>query len=328
METSQNPRSRVILDRLAEIEVGKDARERIIAAANELFAQSGRADFPTVDAVRRLAKANMNDASAVMKEWRRMQTATAAPVAVTVPDRVQQASSAALAALWSEAQEIANASLNSAQTAWDAERAEAEKLRVELSSAFEAQAGELELLQNRFAELEARAAEAAGVAGRQIGALQTQLTELHERAGTAEARAVEIERRADDLKAAMTAAQDSAQATARELDAERKRHEATASRLDAAMTELATAKARVDAEREAHAEHGRRAAEDADRSAERIARAENQREEARKETSAAREEAAKLRGRIEAMETQQAELMRAITGREVGQSVSGNEMKG
>ena len=36
---------------------------------------------------------------------------------------------------WTEAQEIANELLHVAQTAWDAEGAEAERLRVELSSA-------------------------------------------------------------------------------------------------------------------------------------------------------------------------------------------------
>ncbi|WP_425480517.1 DNA-binding protein [Xanthomonas vasicola] len=60
-------------------------RERIIAAANQLFEQAGRAQFPAVDAVRRLARANMGDTSAVMKEWRRAQTAQAAPVGVVSP---------------------------------------------------------------------------------------------------------------------------------------------------------------------------------------------------------------------------------------------------
>jgi hypothetical protein len=40
---------------------------------SQLFEASGRLELPTVDAVRRLSKTNMNDASAVMKEWRRLQ---------------------------------------------------------------------------------------------------------------------------------------------------------------------------------------------------------------------------------------------------------------
>ena len=74
-----------------------EVRERVIAAAVELYEQSGKATFPTVDAVRRAARVDMNAASAVMKEWRRAQTVQAAPVAATVPDVVQQASAAALA---------------------------------------------------------------------------------------------------------------------------------------------------------------------------------------------------------------------------------------
>ena len=110
------------------MELAKDTRDRIFAAADSLYEQAGRAAFPTVDAVRKVARVNMNDASAGMKEWRRAQTAQAAPVAVKVPEAVQQASSAALASLWKEAQELANESLRAAQAGWDAERIEAETL--------------------------------------------------------------------------------------------------------------------------------------------------------------------------------------------------------
>src|SRR3546814_17815003 len=67
-------------------QIPADVRERIIAAATDLFEQSGRETMPTVDAVRRAARVDMNAASAVMKEWRRAQTAQAAPVAVAVPE--------------------------------------------------------------------------------------------------------------------------------------------------------------------------------------------------------------------------------------------------
>jgi colicin import membrane protein len=150
------------------VEINEETRNRIIAAANQLFEQAGRASFPTVDAVRRTARANMNDASAVMKDWRRMQTATATAVAVAVPDRVQQASQAALATLWAEAQDLAHETLIASQAAWDAERAEAEKLRVELSGAFEAQAAELDTLQGRFADLERGHGCCRGEAGRGV----------------------------------------------------------------------------------------------------------------------------------------------------------------
>jgi hypothetical protein len=48
------------------MDINPEIRERILNAAQQL----GRLELPTVDAVRRLSKTNMNDASAVMKEWR------------------------------------------------------------------------------------------------------------------------------------------------------------------------------------------------------------------------------------------------------------------
>ncbi|HID8156977.1 TPA: DNA-binding protein [Pseudomonas aeruginosa] len=57
------------------MELNKETRDRIFAAADELFEQGDRESFPTVDAVRRAARVNMNDASAGMREWRRQRTA-------------------------------------------------------------------------------------------------------------------------------------------------------------------------------------------------------------------------------------------------------------
>jgi len=167
--------------------INPDARARIIAAADQLYEAAGRATFPAVGDVRRIAKADMNTTSAVMKEWRRMQTATPAAVAVAIPERVQQAQQAALAALWSEAQELANEALTAAQQAWEAERAEAEALRAELSQAFESQAAELAAAQSRIAELEAGAEQSA----QELADVRASLAQVQEQAHTAEARAVE-----------------------------------------------------------------------------------------------------------------------------------------
>ncbi len=124
--------------------IPSEVRERIVSVAAELFEQSGRQAMPTVDAVRRVARVDMNAASAVMREWRRAQTSQAAPVAVSVPEVVQQASSVAVVAIWLQAQELANESLRSAQAAWEVERAELDAMRQELAEAFERQAGELD----------------------------------------------------------------------------------------------------------------------------------------------------------------------------------------
>ena len=59
------------------MDINPEIRERIVNAAQQLFEASGRLELPTVDAVRRSSKTNMNDASAVMKEWRRLQIVAA-----------------------------------------------------------------------------------------------------------------------------------------------------------------------------------------------------------------------------------------------------------
>ncbi|CAE6868663.1 hypothetical protein CFBP6600_44840 (plasmid) [Xanthomonas arboricola pv. corylina] len=82
----------------------QDARDRIFKAADALYDQAGREVFPTVDAVRKAAKVNMNEASTVMKEWRRTQ-ARPAPAAVQVPETVQLAAGSAVVAIWQAAQE-------------------------------------------------------------------------------------------------------------------------------------------------------------------------------------------------------------------------------
>ena len=121
-----------------------EVRERIVAAATEIFEQSGRQAMPTVDSVRRTARVDMNAASVVMREWRRAQLAQAAPAAVALPEAVQQAGNAALATIWLQAQELANESLRSAQFEWEAERRELDAMRQEVVDAFERQAVELE----------------------------------------------------------------------------------------------------------------------------------------------------------------------------------------
>lgn len=183
------------------IAIPADVRERVIQAAQELYEQSGRESMPTVDAVRRLARVDMNAASAVMREWRRAQTAQAAPVAVTVPEVVTQAHGAALIALWQTAQELANESLRVAQAAWEAERAEADHDRQELADAYERQAAELEEVR-AAAERSARLhQEQQDTQAQALAAVRAELLAAATRAERAEARAQEIEQRAADLRA-------------------------------------------------------------------------------------------------------------------------------
>ena len=189
------------------IAIPSDVRERITSAAAELFEQSGRQAMPTVDTVRRAARVDMNAASAVMKEWRRAQTAQAAPVAVSVPESVQQASSAAVATIWLQAQELANASLRSAQAAWELERGELDAMRQELAEAFERQAIELD------AAGAALATERAALAqqGQELAGVHKQLADALSRADKAEAEAL---RSVERMNQAQTERDDAAKVAA------------------------------------------------------------------------------------------------------------------
>jgi colicin import membrane protein len=128
-------------------------QQRIYEAADELYDGSGRSAFPTVDAVRRLSKTNMNDASVAMRAWRGAQGTANRTVAVTIPDAVRRVHDDALGTLWNAAQELGNAGLRAAQAGWEAERVESETVRAQLASAFDEQATELAQAQRGRQEL-------------------------------------------------------------------------------------------------------------------------------------------------------------------------------
>ena len=164
--------------------ISSDIKDRIFAAADRLYQASDRESFPTVDAVRREAKTDMNAASAAMKEWRKVQTATPVAVAVAVPEAIGKAAGELIVSVWTEAQALANASLHSAEAAWAIERAEADELRAELSESFDAQGLEVEGLTQRLATAEHDAQQAAAQHLEQVNGLQQQIqageTSLHE----------------------------------------------------------------------------------------------------------------------------------------------------
>ncbi|EOS1694677.1 DNA-binding protein [Escherichia coli] len=294
------------------MELNKETRDRIFAAADELFEQGDRESFPTVDAVRKAARVNMNDASAGMREWRRQRTAQTAPLAVQVPDAVQQAGNQAVAALWQAAQALANESLQAAQAGWDRERNELEAVRRELADAYEAQARELEEAQARVTLLEQQAAEATELVARQatdLAEARDALAGVEQRAALATQRADEVERRAQELRAELDYAHQDARAFREEsrkaLDAANQEAQALRSECDTTRreaeelrTELAAMKAKAQAEAEAHQEQKRLAAQEAARQAERFTKVQAERDEARQEARTAQEEAAMLRGRL------------------------------
>ena len=185
------------------MELVSTTRDRIFAAADTLYEEGGRSDFPTVDAVRKSARVNMNDANTGMKEWRRLQMVRAGPVVDHVPEAVLQAANSALSVLWKTAQGLANESLEIAQTGWERDRVEADTLNRQLADAYEAQFMELTTAQSETLRLASEVASARSAAALFENALASKNVELREAKGAAErseVRCIEIERRAGDLR--------------------------------------------------------------------------------------------------------------------------------
>jgi len=187
-------------------------RQRIFQAADTLYEQGGRRALPTVDAVRKHARVNMNDASVGMRAWRKVQTAQLDAPAVQVPATLQQSSTALFQALWIEALALTNETLKAAQARWDADRADLEAVSDQMANAYETQSAEL-----------AAANADADKAKQEVRYMQDEVTKTRILAdeavneaqsaraaiAQAEARAIEIERRADDLRLALSQAHDS-----------------------------------------------------------------------------------------------------------------------
>jgi colicin import membrane protein len=247
-----------------------------------------------------------------MKEWRQAQTTQAAPVAVAVPEAVQQANTAAVAALWLNATELANQSLRSAQAAWDKERGELDDMRAELANSFEVQAAEFETTKKQLAESEAKTAELA----QELDAVRQREVEAINRAEVAEARITEIEHRAADLRGELDRALAETERQRAELAEARAKAsveiEAAHAATEAARAELVKVQAKADAREEAHVEQGKQAQAEIKRAVERMAKTEAERDTARKEAGEAREAAARLTGKLEAVTSQNAELLAVI----------------
>jgi colicin import membrane protein len=248
-------------------------RDRIIAAADALYAESGRRNFPTVDAVRKLAKVNINDASNCMRDWRRTHAVQNDAPQLQVPEALQQTCTTAFQVLWKEAVNLSNETLRMAQAGWEAERADAEAMNEQIAracaaqeeellaakSAIETQAGEI----MRLNELLTASQHRADVAERSVVELRTAVSHL-------EATSVEIRRRADDLRQALDQAHASYAAISREQT----------STLNAQGGEITSLRRELEAVRQ---------------------QSESSSTSARAELLAAIEEAASLRGKLDAL---------------------------
>ena len=163
------------------MDINPEIRDRIINAAERLYDEANRERLPTVDQVRRAARADMHATSIVMREWRRQQTARPASVTVDVPERVQEVMRGIVATVWREAQDLANESLNAAKQAWEIERAEADTLRAELAEAYEQQVQELEACRQQQA-----------AAREEIDRLTAELEQMRERVAEAREEAARL----------------------------------------------------------------------------------------------------------------------------------------
>ncbi len=270
------------------MELANDTRERIFSAADSLYEQTGQVGFPTVDAVRKVARVNMNDASAGMKQWRRAHTMQAAPALTQVPESVRQASTMALAVLWRDAQQAADEGFRVARAGWEAERAESETLHQQLADAFEAQAVELGSASSEIERLHTDVVSLrSGKKGvdEELKAAVRDLASARAAVELAEARAEEMSRSATDLRKELEHAHDEAARLRSELERERKKR----------LAEIAEV---------------RQASKLA------LARAEAERSAAANCASEARELAAALRGQLEVAKEQNVALLQVVSASE------------
>ncbi len=279
-----------------------DIRERIIQAANDLYEQVGRQSFPTVDQVRRYARVDMNAASAIMREWRRAQSVQAAPVAVHVPDAMVKANHQVLVALWTQAQELANESLRTAQSAWDAERAELDEMRQELAYAYEAQAAEFDLLKSQAADAANAHQEAAKLAADELAGIRTELAQSLTRTERAEAQVGEIDRRAADLRTELDRAHEEIYQARSALANQQKLTLSITAESDNTKSELTKALVAAEALVEAQREQRSIATQELDNQKEQL-------DQAIQSAANAREHAAEWVGKFLAMQEQNAALL-------------------
>lgn len=188
------------------METSPVVRDRIIAAADKLYEESGHRNIPTVDAVRKLAKVNINDASNCMREWRCTHANPAEAPQLQVPEKLQLTCTTALYAMWTEAVNLSSETLRMVRAGWDAERAETEALSEQIASACAAQEEELlaakSAIEKQTEEI-VRLNEQLATSQRRADAADSSVVELRAAVIQAEARWQEIERRANNLHQAL-----------------------------------------------------------------------------------------------------------------------------
>jgi chromosome segregation ATPase len=260
-------------------EQNENVRGRIFAAADELYAANQRLSFPTVDAVRKRAKVNMNDASTGMKEWRRAQSACANVVAAPLPNDLQSQAVAILAKFWDEANRQATTSLLAAQSGWEAERHESDELARQMAAAYDAQAAELASTLEECSRLRYV-----------IDGLRSEIQALAEKLSSTTRDREEVQRLLDESTMKATEAN--------------KRVDGLQQAADHARADTIHVRGEIETARKAHAEQLERIRNECGQELEKE-RARSERERQRYEELAIRAtaEAAHLRGKLDALES-------------------------
>jgi hypothetical protein len=210
-----------------------------------------------------------------------------------------------LVALWTQAQELANGSLRTAQSAWDAERAELDEMRQELAYAYEAQAAEFDLLKSQAADAANAHQEAAKLAADELAGIRIELAQALTRAERAEAQTGESERRAADLRGELDRAhEDIDQARSALTDQQKLTASITVER-DEAKSELTRVLATAEAMAETQLEQRNAATHE-------FAKLTEQRDQALKSAAEAREYGAELAGKLAVSQEQNAALLAHI----------------
>lgn len=313
-----------------------EVKDRIFAAADKLHAEGESGSFPTVEAVRKESRASMNYVVEGMKEWRQAQRQQVQEVREPLPIELQAVLQSAGQSMWDSAQALANQSLQAAQAAFDAEKAEQTAITSELMQSFELQAAELEEAHRQNDELkDAATRQAATMAelrdvleagkealseSRQAAALALQRGEQlsasldeakREALGLAEtiqamrneAEKLRTERdRAQHHAELLKTEKEAAQAAAAELQKQLQQSQSQAA-LEAEKSKIAAAAAAATAAD--LKQHQERTAASAEDFAKQLAAA-------HAEAGKARESAAQLAGQLEATNAQNAQLMAVL----------------
>ncbi len=233
----------------------EEVRSRVFSAADKLQAELGR--VPTIAEVRSLAKADMNATSALVGEWKRLQTARPAPVAVEVPESVRLAGDEALRAVWLAASEQAQSSLMAAESEWSKRQQEYESTRLELATEVDDLADQLALSNSLLNEAHASLRQAQlDLENEQMRAesYKTEASKQESRADQAEARTQEIESFNETLKQQLEHSQNETADVRSELRELRLTHHQQlqntetlcAQQIESARSELSTTKAKFE----------------------------------------------------------------------------------